>query len=837
MLSQEDTNMFSFTLSPFQQEACSAIRDGKHCLVTAHTGSGKTVPAEYAILYFTQKNKKVIYTSPIKALSNQKLHDFRNKYPNISFGILTGDIEDNKEAQVLIMTTEILANNLLTRHNTSTLNNTNNHSNPLRFDMDYDNDLAIVIYDEVHYISDPDRGHVWEQSMILLPSHIQMLMLSATIANPETFANWISSITNRELVIASTTERVVPLSHSIYVAPLKKSVMTKIPKNLFGLIEQTTTRFTKIKGNEHSSFDEEAYRNVLITKDYLHKNYIQSNRIYVLMSLLKELKDRQMLPCLIFVFSRKQVESIASSIFETGGVNLFTDDEVASDIQGRIRKECRHILSKRLPNYQEYMELPEYITLSSLLEKGIAIHHAGVLPVFRELVEILDEKGYIKVLLATETFAVGVNMPTKTVVFTNIYKYTNGQHRILLPHEYTQMAGRAGRRGLDTVGYSIICADLFDTPLSHTMKQMLSGTPLQIESHFKPSYHIILNAIEHNKHSEDTLLDSIISLTNKSLHAPSVIKSLDILITKIANKTQELSQLEKSFELTMQTDKKAFDEYVELKEKIKAGMLTNKRLKALQRSIDGYQNDNRHIETEYERYETINIHRKRLTDLENEKESIENHIIQDISVILSLLESGGFVSKISSENKYELTKKGLIALNLHEVHPIALANFLEYKNYYVSYEDGNESALSILQVISSLCQINSMPPFELSQKPSKDVLMLSKMYEDAYEDEIKHCNRYLIQEMDVMLYCPQLFEQWALATTAEECKMVLATAKEEYDISSLGDFVKGILKTIKIAKEIQSICVNLEMHTLSEILSRIPSLLMKHVATNQSLYI
>ena len=204
---------FPFELSPFQNEAINAIKNGEHCLVTAHTGSGKTVPAEFAIQYFAEKCKRVIYTSPIKALSNQKLFDFRQKYPHISFGIVTGDIEDNKEAQVLIMTTEILANSLLNlkiskdkkAENEENKENQANDNSPLRFTMDYENDLAAVVFDEVHYISDPTRGQAWEQSMMLLPTNVVYVMLSATIANPQLLVNWISDITKKPVKLASTT--------------------------------------------------------------------------------------------------------------------------------------------------------------------------------------------------------------------------------------------------------------------------------------------------------------------------------------------------------------------------------------------------------------------------------------------------------------------------------------------------------------------------------------------------------------------------------------------------------------------------------------------------------
>ena len=217
---------YSFPLSSFQKFAIESIVEGNHILVTAHTGSGKTLPAEFAIEYFVSKGKKVIYTSPIKALSNQKFYEFTQKFPHISFGILTGDIKTNPEADVLIMTTEILMNTLYAknRKQDSTEFNTNNNSLPLTvFEMDFNNELACVVFDEIHYINDLDRGKVWEETIMMLPQHIQMVMLSATLDSPEKFALWCETRgqtenTSGKIVYLTTTyERVVPLTHYSFI--------------------------------------------------------------------------------------------------------------------------------------------------------------------------------------------------------------------------------------------------------------------------------------------------------------------------------------------------------------------------------------------------------------------------------------------------------------------------------------------------------------------------------------------------------------------------------------------------------------------------------------------
>ena len=246
---------FPYELSDFQKWSLYAIVNGHHNLITSHTGSGKTLPAEFAIEYFKERNKKVIYTGPIKALCNQKLYDMRNKYPHISFGILTGDVKDNPEADVLIMTTEILRNTLFAKKINDSKKEMNEDANEcinenknknknisLQFDLDIENELGAVVFDEVHYIGDRDRGSVWEQSILLLPNHIQLILLSATIEKPEIFAHWLESEKNKNveesqkkvLYMTTTYTRVVPLTHYGWLT-CQPSVIHAEKKTEFGL--------------------------------------------------------------------------------------------------------------------------------------------------------------------------------------------------------------------------------------------------------------------------------------------------------------------------------------------------------------------------------------------------------------------------------------------------------------------------------------------------------------------------------------------------------------------------------------------------------------------------
>ena len=435
---KEHFGKYPYELSIFQKHAIEGIIEGHHILITAHTGSGKTLPAEFAIEHFVAKGKKVIYTGPIKSLINQKFYDFTQKYKHISFGILTGDIKFNPEADVLIVTAEILLNKLYQLNSLS--ENSNSSTN---FDMDFQNELACVVMDEVHYVNDPSRGFVWENTLMMLPQHIQLVMLSATIDKPELFASWcenihIESKIKKQVYLTNTTHRVVPLTHYSFITVTQgifKAIKDKaIQEEIKNIINKPF-----IIQDSNGKFNDEHYFKMTKTLKLFESKDIRVKRAHVLNQVTKYLVENEMLPALCFVLSRKQLEICANEIT----TNL---QEFDTKVPYTVDYECEQILRSKLSNFAEYLHLPEYVNMLSLLRKGIAIHHSGVLPVLKEIVELLYSRGYIKLLFATETFSIGVNMPTKTVIFTDVNKFDGTTNRILYSHEMSQMSGRAGRR-------------------------------------------------------------------------------------------------------------------------------------------------------------------------------------------------------------------------------------------------------------------------------------------------------------------------------------------------------------------------------------------------------
>ena len=542
---------FDFELDHFQKYAIEAIDLKKHVLVTAHTGSGKTLPAEYAIEKFCKEGKKVIYTSPIKSLSNQKYHEFTKKFPDIEIGILTGDIKFNPNAECLIMTTEILRNKLFENENNKTESN-------LSFDIDIKEELACVIFDEIHYINDAGRGKVWEETIIQLPNTVQMIMLSATIDKPEKFGEWIEINKEREVWITSTTKRNVPLIHYSFI-PISDNVFTKIPKKDIDFVMAYTNKPIELKNN-FNYFNEENFKNLSKMFNIFHntaKNTISLfNYNYSLNQMAKFLKRENQTPAICFVFNRRNVENFASKINE----NMFNENE--TKLMSKAKKKCIKILRK-LKNYEEYIKLPEFDFIVKLMEKGISIHHAGLLPIFREMIEIMFDKGYVKLLFCTETFAVGINLPTKSVVFTNIEKWDGTNNRYLLSHEYTQMAGRAGRRGLDKIGRVYHLNTLFNFPNYIDYKNMLSNKAQTLISKFDIYPNLILKLTNDNisidNFIEKSLLNNTLDYDDKEDETIEYMKNVghnlkDILtdygyikenkLTMLGNNTLSLQELE-----------------------------------------------------------------------------------------------------------------------------------------------------------------------------------------------------------------------------------------------------------------------------------------------------
>lgn len=436
------------TLNAFQVEAVEAIQAGHDVLVSAPTGAGKTLVAEYAIEDAVKRGRRCIYTAPIKALSNQKYRDFRDD-PAIDVGLMTGDVTIHPTAQVLIMTTEILRNAIFD-------------------DPQYLADVEYVVFDEVHYMDDFERGSVWEESLIFAPATIRFICLSATVSNVTELGAWLSEIRGRETVVIQSDKRPVPLTHLLVTQ--RSGVVD--PKEL--------EHVRKREGDTRAKFGKSAQ------KRSRHEAARGQGRALTEVPdpapLFDELQRRKLLPALVFAFSRKDCERIAWNNQRRELLDVLEEERMKSLQEELVRlfQLDREILDG---------------DLFAMARRGIAYHHAGMLPIHKELVERMFTSGLLKLLFTTETFALGINMPARCVVFYSLRKFDGVTFDYMQTRDYMQMAGRAGRQGIDREGlvFSLLSPkDLAEAPI----KRLLAGRPEPVESRFRLSFSSILHVVE-----------------------------------------------------------------------------------------------------------------------------------------------------------------------------------------------------------------------------------------------------------------------------------------------------------------------------------------------------
>lgn len=430
-------NKFPFELDEFQKEACEHINNGKSVVVCAPTGEGKTVIAEHAIHRALEDGHRVFYTTPLKALSNQKYGDFSSKYGINNVGLLTGDTSINRDAQVVIMTTEVFRNMLYGTNFGSVTENLKN--------------VKYIVLDEVHYMNDEQRGTVWEESIIYCPTNIQIVALSATVANAAQLTDWINTVHSRTELV-NTDFRPVPLRFYYFDSSQ--------PDTILPILTPSGQLNSKIRAEK---------------RQFHHRKPTQRS---VVKDVVRALHEKDMLPAIYFTFSRKkcdeQMEKCTSLV-------LVTPAE---------QKQIKEIVD-------EYLADNPYLYKNKHIEyilNGVASHHAGLLPGWKVLIEKLFQKGLIKVVFATETLAAGINMPARSTVISSISKRTDTGHRTLSASEFLQMSGRAGRRGMDEVGYVTVVGTAFQTPEEVAELVLSDANPL--ESRFAPSYSMVLNLLQ-----------------------------------------------------------------------------------------------------------------------------------------------------------------------------------------------------------------------------------------------------------------------------------------------------------------------------------------------------
>jgi hypothetical protein len=778
---------YSFPLDKFQKHAVKAINRDENVLVTAKTGSGKTLVGEYQIYHSLKKGKRIFYTTPIKSLSNQKFYDLKHMFKDNSVGILTGDIKFNPNADIIVMTTEILRNLLYKKGSVT-------ESLGLTASLSLES-LDAVIFDECHYINNKERGAVWEETMILLPKEVNLVLLSATIDSADLFASWLGELKQKTIHLISTTYRIVPLEHYVF----KKD------------------EYEKLLDAKEVFYPDAYNRWLLYLKDQekgqkTHKQLVKNRRLggyedpvvakgeqqhsftHTLNKTIQHLYDKDLLPALFFVLSRKGCESYASKV---SGALIDTSDAA----------KVKHIIEFHLHHYKENVQISQqYFTLISLLEKGIGFHHSGLLPLLKEIVEILFSKGLIKVLFATETFAVGLNMPTRTVVFTGLRKYDDSSDsmRLLSTDEYIQMAGRAGRRGKDIKGYVFYLPDR-QPELLEDIKKMMTGSKTKLQSRMKFNYDFILKTTQ----SQNL---SWVELVEKSYYYAQIQRTVNSISIEKTHFEKELLSISLSEEQKESCEKEIF-----YKEQLK--ITTNAARRKIQGEYESWRSKNSDkfmdpLRKIYNRF--IELH-KFIQDI-NEDLKYYNNFQITLDPYFRVLQELDFMKEDKT-----LTQKGINATEVNEGNALLMAELYEEK----VFESLNQQ--DILKVLSSFMESDEKESksfetndsvkrvLEYGEKICKMIEKIERKYNISY-DEWKLNYEYINVLED-------LFSGSSVGTVCET-----------YGIME-GNLTRFLLKLLNIVDELKNIGILNKDVLLLEKLEDVQSYDFYKIAIPESLYL
>jgi superfamily II RNA helicase len=747
------------------------IRDGNHVLVAAHTSAGKTSIAEYSIGFFLNKNKKIIFTSPIKALSNQKYDDFRDKAKKQLFncqveevGIITGDVQQNPDAKIIVATTEIIRNYLV--------------KNKSFFE-----DVGCVVFDEVHYINDPDRGTVWEESIALMPEGICMVMLSATIPSPERFTNWISDIKNHTVGLVTTNYRPTPLEHYIYWE-----------KELHPLFDRSEHR--------------DVYARVLKERKRAElggKNKKTFNKISFLNEAVQCLRNSDKLPAFFFCFSRRLCLTYAKSI----QIPLVSGEESA-----KASNRFDTLVARNLNKHNHH--LPQVQDLKCLIAKGIAIHHSGLLPILKEIVEILFSEGYIKVLFVTETFAVGINMACRTVVFTELEKHDSRGFNLIRSDAYQQMAGRAGRRGIDTSG-NVVILGLTRLLEAGDLFNMIRGPKQQIQSKFRLDGQFVLNTIESKCDPRDVIKKTLRHV------------ELQTIADQCAKEAEEAFENARSIAEAYTMEKHQeddFNEYCKILHKIKNAK-QRKQIKRMQKQVREILETHPDWEDKKKIKEKVAVVESEAHALYRDYRGAEEYMQEQTETILQFLTNEDYLMKEMNR----LTVRGVCCCQFRECPPF-LTTELILRRELESLKTPQEFAAGIASLIEKKEYDGSVYPGNVP----KSVASMTEKAQTIFQFlRAKHegCGLYLEE-----------FKEGASAVLPEYA--FLWTNEDQYTLRHIhsvasnciddGDFVRSMLKLYNMCVEIQTVASILQS-PIENTVSQIPALLLRDLVKVDSIYL
>ena len=815
-----DFIQWDFTLSDFQKWAILGMKTGNNVVITAFTGSGKTLPAEWAINYFHSMGKQIIYTTPIKALTNEKHYELSKKYPHISFGKITGDTKYNPIADCLVMTTECARNNIF---NSLAMEKNPETKLTLDFEMDF-NELGIVIFDELHWINDKNRGAAWDETIMLLNENYSkclMLGLSATLSKPEKIGNLFGK--KRDVWLCPNDKRIVPLEHYSYIT-IPESILTRLKLKERDYVEKYNEKLITLKPS-NGNFDEKKYNELRNVFPIINSQRKWIKKEYVLNNLLSVLKKDNKLPAILYIYSRKQCDLTAKKITLT----LFDEE---SKIQNIIKKEIDGVL-RQLPNFEELKVLPGYTSLIKNAEKGIAVHHGGITKEFREVIEILFKRKYFKLLIATETMGVGVNMPVKTTIYTSLKKYDGEKFRYLLSPEYAQQSGRAGRRGIDIRGFAIHLLNLYDArdnmPSPNEFSDILSGKPDILRSRFKIDFNLILRLI-----STGYTRDEIKTFINSSMLKNEIDSEIMEIIKNIKEKEKEYEKAVNNLKF-LRTDSSELSRYIKLQSEL--SKLSQKKRKKALREIDIIDKENKFLKVDLEKFRKPEILLEEIKKMKKYRENAEKYIENEMNLYLDILKSEQFI--LEKEDNLSLRTKGEISTQLQELHSLALTNILEKTYYFKNLTC--EEIVSVLSIFTDIrvsddYKVNSLTDLELTDNIKQTIKLIKKEYDYYYDLETKY-ETICMDNYNYNIHYDLCYDlsEWVKAETETECKRIYHNILKK-DIF-VADFVKAVLKLNNIVSELEKVCLLDNKLELLSKLKKIPDLTLKSIVYSNSLYL
>lgn len=802
-----------FKLDEFQKNGAFIIdsKQNFNIVVTACTGSGKTFIGEYAIKHYAELGKKIIYTSPVKALSNQKYYNFRKKFPDYTFGLMTGDHKVNPDATCIIMTTEILAKTI--KYTTGTSDEVGRIMNITEVNL---SDVACVIFDEAHFLFDENRGSVWESCISGLPKNINQVLLSATLKNPHGLGYWISTINGVDTYLLESYHRNVPLHfNALYI--MNDSVKKKINKDpqvgqLIGSVEQlhelTNTNIQTVTMDKYNEM--EKINNRLYELKLLHR---QPSAKSLVMETIMKLKADELLPCICFILSKQTINQMME------GCPLILN---SVQEQTNAVKVFNEYLGMMVVNKDDPFINGKILETMNNISKGYACHHAGMLPILKDITELMYNDGYIKVLFATETFSVGLDMPTRTVVLTSLTKHDGSKYRMFKPDEFIQMNGRAGRRGKDIKGTVVYLPQFEKKFISRSdLSKLLIASPTNDRSKFIIDPKYVLKSIYHEQDIDTECSKTLwkLQIDSQKNNDLDILNKMDI---EMANIKKEL-----------------LDEDIEIFNKIEQ----------IKSYGSMYKNGNKEINTLKEKLskEFNPLHNMWLqyTDLKRDSDILRKKMsIDEISCStggsLEFLKKYGYIKENNTPdtNKEDIIKKlcltdlGKYAVYLsEESHTLLLARILQ---------DDAVKSLTKNDIILLLAFFVSQTSdgFNSINGVSKELNDILIKYNSINDDmamclENKHFN---------------LGNEWYISTTYIEIVDMWLKGKSFVEIATYmynnyeyvlyeGDFIKGILKLSKICESVYTLMVLENKPYIATHLEGVDQILLKGIVRTDCIYI